>query len=82
MPRILLLVAEVATFVILGVVATNYFGWSDGAKITAALAVAYIVPSIILERARGSSLAARFILFLLALVIIYADYAEQEKSNR
>ena len=73
-PRVLLLVAEVATFVILGIVASNHFGWSDGVKITAALAVAYIVPSIILERARGSSVAARFILFLLALLIIYADY--------
>lgn len=74
MPKVFLMTAEVVTFVVLGIVAIGHFGWADGAKITAAFAVAYLVPCIILERARGSSLAARLILFLLALLLIYADY--------
>lgn len=73
-PRLLLLAAEVTAFVALAVVSIGHFGWADGARITTALAVAYIIPSFILERARGSSLTARFILFLLALLIIFADY--------
>ena len=61
--------------------ATGHFGWSDGAKITAAFAVAYIVPSVILHRARGTSLAAQFILLLLAILLIYTDYGRLVYSS-
>ena len=68
------MVAEVVTFAILAVAAVGHFGWTDGAKITAAFLVAYLVPSIILKRARGSSLAAQFILLLLTALLLYTDY--------
>ena len=80
-PRLLLMAAEVVTFVVLCIVATGHFGWSDGAKITAAFAVAYIVPSAILHRARGTSLAAQFILLLLAILLIYTDYGRLVYSS-
>lgn len=80
-PRLLLMAAEVVTFVVLCIVATGHFGWSDGAKITAAFAVAYIVPSVILHRARGTSLAAQFILLLLAILLIYTDYGRLVYSS-
>lgn len=80
-PRLLLMAAEVITFVVLCFVASGHFGWSDGAKITAAFAVAYIIPSIILQRARGTSLAAQFILLLLAILLIYTDYGRLVYSS-
>lgn len=66
--------AEVITFVVLAVVGVGHFGWVDGAKITAAFAVAYIVPSLILRRARGTSVTAHCVLLLLTLLIIYTNY--------
>ena len=54
-PRLLLFLAEVIVFAILAVAATNHFGWADGARLTAAYLVAYLIPKIILMRARGSS---------------------------
>lgn len=73
MPKLFLLLSEVIAMGIFGVAASNHFGLADGLKITAALAIAYIIPCIILERSRGTSTAARIVLFLLTAFFLYAD---------
>lgn len=75
MPRSILLLAEVIAFAILAVVATSHFGMSDGACITAAYLVAYLVPCVILSRARGSSTTARVVLLALAVLMMVAAYS-------
>ena len=74
-PRLLLFLAEVIVFAILAVAATNHFGWADGARLTAAYLVAYLIPKIILMRARGSSTTSCVILLLLAIGLIVLNYA-------
>lgn len=73
-PRLFLFLAEVIVFAILAVAATNHFGWADGARLTAAYLVAYLVPKIILVRARGSSTTACVILLLLAMFLMGLNY--------
>lgn len=73
MPRILLLIAEVIAFAILAWVATGRFGMSDGLGVTAAYAVAYAVPRLLLWRARGSSLGACVLLFVVAVFLMWLD---------
>ena len=71
----LLLLAEVVLFAVLAVCSSRHFGLADGARITAAYLVAYLVPRIILTRARGTSIACQVILLLLAALLIYIDYS-------
>lgn len=71
MPRLLLLLAEVVAFALLAVVASSYFGVADATRITLAYLVAYLVPRIVLARARGTSTQARVILFVLAVVLMF-----------
>jgi hypothetical protein len=70
----LLLLTEIIVFAVLAVVASNHFGWADGTRITIAYLVAYLVPRIILSRARGTSITAIIILFLISSLLIAADY--------
>lgn len=74
MPKSLILLAEIIVFAILAVVASNHFGWADGTRITAAYLVAYLVPRIILSRARGTSSTAIIILLLISSLLIAANY--------
>lgn len=73
-PRLLLFLAEVIVFAVLGTVASSHFGLADGARITAAYLVAYLVPRTILSRARGTTTMARTILLLLAAAIMVLTY--------
>lgn len=73
-PRLLLLLLEVIALAILAVAVTSHFGLADGMRITAGYAVAYLVPRIILTRARGTSTAALVILLLMAALLMYIDY--------
>ena len=75
LPSFLLLLAEVVLFGVLAVYSSGHFGMADGARITAAYLVAYLVPRIILSRARGTSIAACVILLLLAALLIYFEYS-------
>ena len=70
----LLLLTEIIVFAILALAASNHFGWADGIRITAAYMVAYLVPRIILSRARGTSITAIIILFLISSLLIAANY--------
>lgn len=74
LPRLLLLLGEILLFAIIAVMATSDFGLADGAKITAAYLVAYLVPRIVLTRARASSTAARVVLLALTVLLIYINY--------
>ena len=73
-PRLLLFLAEVIVFAILAVASVSHFGWADGARLTAAYLVAYLIPKIILLRARGSSTTALTILLLLAAFLMALNY--------
>ncbi len=75
MPKMLLLLAEVITFAVLAVAAGGHFGLADGASITVAYLVAYLVPCLILERVRGTSTTARVVLLLLAVLLILVSYS-------
>ena len=70
----LLLLTEIIVFAVLAVVASNHFGWADGTRITVAYLVAYLVPRIILSRARGTSSTAIIILLLITSLLIAANY--------
>ena len=74
LPRMLLLLGEVLLFAIIAVMATSGFGLADGAKITAAYLVAYLVPRTVLTRARGTSTSARVVLLALTVLLIYINY--------
>jgi len=75
MPKLVLLLIEVIAFAILAVVATSDFGFSDGMKITVSYFVAYLIPRIILARARGTSMAAQVVLFVLSAFLIVMAYS-------
>ena len=72
------MLAETLALAVLAVIATRHFGIVDGLKITAAYLVAYLVPRITLTRARGSSVAALAILFVLAVVLMSIDFIRLE----
>lgn len=72
--KLLLLLAEVLLFSILAVASSSHYGVADGAKITLAYLVAYLVPRIVLSRARASSLSACLVLLVLAAFLIYVDF--------
>lgn len=74
MPRMILLLVEVIVFAVLLVTASCHFGMGDGAKITAAYLVAYLIPRTILNHARATSTAARVILCLLTILLICVCY--------
>lgn len=73
-PKLLLLLVEVIALALLAVAASSHFGLADGARITVAYLTAYLVPRIVLTRARGTSIAAIVILLLVASLLIYIDY--------
>lgn len=75
MPQMLLLMAEVIAVAILAVVASSHFGLGGGARITVGYLGAYLVPRILLTRARGTSTTALVVLFLLALGLCYLNYS-------
>lgn len=66
MPGLLLLLIELIAVAVLAVVSSSLFGMADGARITAAFGVAYLVPLLLLRHARGYSAGARILLLLLA----------------
>lgn len=69
MSRMVLLLLEMIAVATLAMVASSHFGIADGARITAAFAVAYVVPLVLLRRARGTSDAAHLLLLLLAVFL-------------
>ena len=73
LPKLSLLVAEAVAVAMLAIVAIQRFGWIDGACITGAFVIAYLVPRIILTRARGFSPAAGFVLLAVAAIIMPYD---------
>jgi hypothetical protein len=73
-PRLLLFLAEVIVFAVLGIVASSHFGLADGARITAAYLVAYLVPRTILSRTRGNTTTAGVILLVLTIALIALSY--------
>ena len=74
-PKLLLLLAEVLAFAVLAVIATSHFGTADGCRITAAYLVAYLVPRIILTRARDTSTVAHVVLLAVAVFAGTMDLA-------
>lgn len=70
----LLMFAEVILFAVLAVVSSRHFGMADGARITVAYLVAYLVPRVVLRRDRGWSWTSSVILFLLACLLIFLDF--------
>lgn len=74
LPKLLLLLAEVVLFALLAVMASSHYGMADGARITAGFLVAYLIPRVVLMRARATSVTAAIILLLLALLFIYVDF--------
>lgn len=73
-PTLLLLLVEVIALALLAVGVSSHFGLADGVRITVAFFTAYLVPRIILTRARGTSTAAIFILLIIAAALMYIDY--------
>ena len=73
-PRLLLLLAEVIALAILAVGAVSHFGMADGARITVAYSAAYLIPRIVLTRAKGSSTPALVLLLMVAALMIYIDF--------
>ena len=82
MSRLLLLLAEVIAFALLAVVATSRFGMADAGRITVAYLVAYLVPRIVLERARDTSTTARVILFILTVVLMFVGLSNMVVWSR
>ena len=74
LPRLLLLLAEVIMFAILAVAASSHFGLADGTRITAAFLVAYLIPRVVLTRARATSTTALVLLLLLAAFLLWVNY--------
>ena len=75
-PKLLLLLVEVIALAILAVAASSHFGLADGARITAAYLTAYLIPRIVITRARGTSTAAIVILLLVAMLLMYIDFTK------
>ena len=73
MPKLLMLMAEALSVVILAIVSVNQFGWGDGARITASFLIAYLVPRVILTRSRGYSVAAGVMLLAVAAMCMTFD---------
>lgn len=73
-PKMLMMLAEVIAFAVLGVVASSHFGMADGARITVAYLVAYLIPKIVLARARGTSTSAGVVLLVLAIALMALSY--------
>lgn len=73
MPRLLLLLAEVIAFAVLAWVAVAHFGTTDGLGITVSYLIAYAVPRVILSRARGTSMSACVLLFVVTVVLMALD---------
>ena len=69
-----MMLAEVIAFAVLGVVASSHFGMADGARITVAYLVAYLIPKIVLTRARGTSTAASVVLLVLTIALMALSY--------
>ena len=74
MPRLVLMLAELTAFAVLAAIASHCFGFADGARITIANAVAYIIPRTILSRARGSNLTSHVLLFALMVFLVAVDF--------
>ncbi len=70
----LLMLAEVIGFAILAVAASSHYGLADGARITAAMLVAYLIPRFLLTRARATSIASLILFMLLAALLLYVDF--------
>ena len=77
--KLLLLLFEVIALAILAVGAVSHFGMADGVRITVAFSAAYLVPRVVLSRARGSSTIAIFVLLLLAVLLIHIDFIKLGK---
>lgn len=69
LPGMLLLLINVMAVVVLAMVSTRLFGAADGARITVAFTVAYLVPLVLLCRARGTNYASQLLLLLLAVFL-------------
>ena len=74
MPRLLLLLFEIIALAILAVGAVSHYGLADGSRITIAYSIAYLVPRVVLTRARGSSTLSIVVLFLVAVLLIYMNF--------
>lgn len=74
MPQLVLMLVELTVFAVLAVLASLHYGIDDGIRITAANAVAYIIPRIVLTRARGSNTASLILLLVLTVFLIAIDY--------
>lgn len=74
LPRLLLLLVEIAAVAILAVAASRHFGLPDGLRISVAYLVAYLVPLAVLQRARGTSLAAHALLLGLTVFLGYVCF--------
>ena len=70
----LLRLVEVIAVAVLAIVASSHFGYADGARITAAYLVAYLVPLTVLKRARGTSHAAHLVLLLIAIFLAWVSF--------
>ena len=73
MPKVLLMTGEAIAVAILAMVAIGHFGWADGMRITLSYFIAYLVPRVVLTRSRGYSVAAGFILLVVAALVIPID---------
>ena len=74
MPNLALMLIGMAALVALGVASSCHFGIADGLRVSLAYLVAYLVPLIVLSRARGSSVAAHALLLALAIFLGYLCY--------
>lgn len=74
MPKLLLMLAEVIAFALLAVVSSSHFGLADGLRITVAYLIAYLVPLIVLSRAKATSTTAHVILFVLSVFLMAVSY--------
>lgn len=75
LPKLVLLLVQVITFAVIAVTATGQYGMADGIRITVAYLGAYLVPCVVLSKARGSSMAAHVVLLLLAMLLFYINFS-------
>ena len=73
-PKMAMMLIEVIAFALLCVVSSSHFGMADGARITLAYLVAYLIPKIVLTRARGTSTAASVVLLIMAIALMAISY--------
>lgn len=74
-PRLLLLLVEVIALAVLAVMASRHFGLADGLRISVSYLVSYLVPLMVLKRARGSSIAAHAILLGLTILLWLVSFS-------